>query len=84
MLNQHLQPETLTRPLASRTRLSQRTRSSGIDSDNMNSWKIGNPVILVMTIAVAVNEYRGSGCVSFQEGFLKTSNVLGKRLRELG
>ena len=27
---------------------------------------------------------RGSGCVSFQEGFLKTSNVLGKRLRELG
>jgi hypothetical protein len=29
-------------------------------------------------------EYPGSGCVSFQEGFLKTSNVLGKRLRELG
>jgi len=56
MLDQHLQPETLTRLLASRTRLSQRTRSSGIDSDNMNPWKIGNPVILVMTIAVAFNE----------------------------
>ena len=43
-----------------------------------------DPLALGRTGTGTADGDRGSGCVSFQEGFLKTSNVLGKRLRELG